>query len=104
MAAEVDAVALEHCRRAMVGGDNGSNRSLLCSGHRDSSWLSAYGPAAKPPMIAVMAAPAEELLRTTPIFSRLTAQDRQHIASVSSVKHYGRGEVIFEQESPSDAF
>jgi CRP-like cAMP-binding protein len=47
---------------------------------------------------------AEELLRTTPIFSRLTPADRRTVAEVSRVQHFGKGDLIFEQESPSDAF
>jgi CRP/FNR family transcriptional regulator len=47
---------------------------------------------------------AEELLRTTPIFSRLSVDDRRKIAEVATVRAFGRGEIIFEQESPSDAF
>jgi len=44
---------------------------------------------------------AEELLRTTPIFSRLNLADRQTIAAVSTVREFKRGETIFEQDSPS---
>ena len=47
---------------------------------------------------------AEDLLRTTPIFSRLSPGDRRTIASVATVREFGRGETIFEQESDSDAF
>jgi CRP/FNR family transcriptional regulator len=47
---------------------------------------------------------AEELLRTTPIFSRLAPADRRSIAEVSRVEQFEKGAVIFEQESPSDAF
>lgn len=54
-------------------------------------------------MIAVMST-AEELLRVTPIFSRLSAADRKTIAEVARVQTFGRGDTIFEQESPSDAF
>jgi CRP-like cAMP-binding protein len=46
---------------------------------------------------------AEELLRTTPIFSRLSAADRAAVAAVAAVRQYAKGETIFEQESPSDA-
>jgi CRP/FNR family transcriptional regulator len=46
---------------------------------------------------------AEELLRTAPIFSRLSQSDRQVVASVATVREYEKGETIFEQESPSDA-
>ena len=46
---------------------------------------------------------ADDLLRTTPIFSRLSAGDRRSIAEVSRVQHFPKGELIFQQESPSDA-
>jgi CRP/FNR family transcriptional regulator len=46
---------------------------------------------------------AEELLRTTPIFSRLNPADRAAVAAVAAVRQYSKGETIFEQESPSDA-
>ena len=48
-------------------------------------------------------AAAEELLRTTPIFSRLSSDDRRKIAEVATVGRFERGDIIFEQESPSDA-
>lgn len=48
-------------------------------------------------------ATAEELLRTTPIFSRLSPADRAAVAAVANVREYARGETIFEQESPSNA-
>jgi CRP/FNR family transcriptional regulator len=47
---------------------------------------------------------AEELLRTTPIFSRLAPTDRTSIAETARVQHFARGETIFEQDSASDAF
>jgi len=47
---------------------------------------------------------AEELLRTTPIFSRLSPADRRTIAEVSRVQQFDKGQMIFEQEAPSDAF
>jgi len=47
---------------------------------------------------------AEELLRTTPIFSRLSPADRRTVAEVARVQQFRKGETIFEQESPSDAF
>ena len=46
----------------------------------------------------------EETLRVTPIFSRLTPADRQIVAAVASLRTYPKGEMIFEQDSPSDAF
>ena len=54
-------------------------------------------------MIVVMPT-AEELLRTTPIFSRLSPADRKTVAEVSRVQEFAKGETIFEQDSPSDAF
>jgi len=53
-------------------------------------------------MMAVMPT-AEELLRVTPIFSRLSATDRKAVAEVARVQDFARGETIFEQEAPSDA-
>jgi len=47
---------------------------------------------------------AEELLRVTPVFSRLAPGDRKAIADVAAVREFHRGDLIFEQESPSDAF
>ena len=47
---------------------------------------------------------AEDLLRTTPIFSRLSPDDRRKIAAVAAVREFARGDTIFEQETPSDAF
>jgi CRP-like cAMP-binding protein len=54
-------------------------------------------------MITIMPT-AEDLLRTTPIFSRLSPTDRKTIAEVSRVQHFAKGDTIFEQDSPSDAF
>ncbi len=54
-------------------------------------------------MIVVMPT-AEELLRTTPIFSRLSPADRKVVAEVSRVQQFEKGDTIFEQDSPSDAF
>ena len=54
-------------------------------------------------MMAVMRT-AEELLRITPIFSRLSPGDRQAIAQVARVQEFVRGDTIFVQDSPSDAF
>jgi CRP-like cAMP-binding protein len=54
-------------------------------------------------MIGVMQT-AEELLRTTPIFSRLSPTDRKTIAEVARVRTFGKGDTIFEQDSPSDFY
>jgi CRP/FNR family transcriptional regulator len=54
-------------------------------------------------MIGVMSTP-EDLLRTAPIFSRLSPADRTAVAAVSRVQEFDKGATIFTQESPSDAF
>jgi CRP-like cAMP-binding protein len=54
-------------------------------------------------MMAVMPT-AEELLRTTPIFSRLSPTDRKTIAEVARVQEFEKGDVIFEQDSPSEFY
>jgi CRP/FNR family transcriptional regulator len=54
-------------------------------------------------MIGIMST-AEELLRTTPIFSRLSPADRKTIAEVARVHHFEKGNVIFEQDSPSEFY
>jgi Cyclic nucleotide-binding domain len=46
----------------------------------------------------------DAVLRVTPVFRKLTAEDRRTVAQAATIKHYGKGEVIFEQDSPSDAF
>jgi CRP/FNR family transcriptional regulator len=51
-----------------------------------------------------MAPTTDELLRTTPVFQKLAPEDRQRVAAVTTVRHYSRGETIFEQGAPSDAF
>ena len=54
-------------------------------------------------MMAVMVN-AEELLRTTPIFSRLSPADRKTIAQVARVQVFAKGDTIFEQEAPSEFY
>jgi CRP-like cAMP-binding protein len=46
----------------------------------------------------------EDILRVTPVFSRLSPADRRTVASAATVRDYAKGDVIFEQESPSNAF
>jgi len=50
-----------------------------------------------------MVAPAE-LLRSTPMFRKLTADDRERLASVARVREYVRNEVVFEEGAPSEFF
>src|SRR5678815_2937098 len=54
-------------------------------------------------MIGIMPT-AEELLRTTPIFSRLSPADRKTIAEVARVEQFEKGALIFEQDSPSEFY
>ena len=46
----------------------------------------------------------DAVLRITPVFRKLSPEDRRTIAHVATVRHYGKGELIFEQDAPSDAF
>jgi CRP-like cAMP-binding protein len=46
----------------------------------------------------------EAVLRVTPVFQKLTADDRRKDAEVASVRQYAKGRIIFEQDAPSDAF
>ena len=46
----------------------------------------------------------DELLRATPVFSRLSPVDRRKIAEAASLRRYPKGTVIFEQDTPSEAF
>ena len=44
------------------------------------------------------------LLRTTPVFRRLSPGDRRKVAEATSIRRFDKGEMIFEQDAPSDAF
>jgi CRP-like cAMP-binding protein len=46
----------------------------------------------------------EALLRITPGFRRLAPDDRQTIARAATIRRYAKGDTIFEQGTPSDAF
>ena len=46
----------------------------------------------------------EAVLKVTPVFRRLSPEDLRTVAQAAGVRQYGRGEMIFEQDTPSDAF
>ena len=46
----------------------------------------------------------EAVLKVTPVFRRLSAQDLHTIAQAATARHYEKGQVIFEQDSAADAF
>lgn len=46
----------------------------------------------------------EQILRETPSFRRLSAEDRQRIAGVARVASYARGDTVFGEAEPSDHF
>lgn len=48
--------------------------------------------------------PLEDVLRQTTLFRRLSSDDRAHIAAVSHVREYERGDRIFAEGDPSDFF
>jgi CRP/FNR family transcriptional regulator len=45
-----------------------------------------------------------DTLRLTPMFRRLSPEDRDRLAAVSRVVSYAKGDVIFSEGEPSDAF
>jgi CRP/FNR family transcriptional regulator len=54
-----------------------------------------------------MSASLEEidaLLRVTPVFRKLSPEDRRTVAQAATIRHYEKGDLIFEQDTPSDAF
>jgi CRP-like cAMP-binding protein len=54
-----------------------------------------------------MSATVDEIdgvLRATPVFQKLTPEDRRKVAEVAAVRRYARGQIIFEQGTPSEAF
>ena len=46
----------------------------------------------------------DALLAATPVFRKLSPQDRRTVAQHASLKRYEKGDTIFEQATPSDAF
>ena len=46
----------------------------------------------------------DALLRVTPVFRKLSQEDRRTVAQEATIKRYGKGELIFEQDMPADAF
>jgi CRP/FNR family transcriptional regulator len=54
--------------------------------------------------VSILFEEVDSLLRVTPVFKKLKPEDRQTIARASSIRRYARGETIFEQGTPSDAF
>jgi len=46
----------------------------------------------------------EQILRETPSFRRLSAEDRQRVAAVARVANYVRGDTVFAEAEPSDHF
>lgn len=46
----------------------------------------------------------DRVLRATPVFQKLAPEDRRKVAEVAAVRRYHKGQIIFEQGTPSDAF
>ena len=46
----------------------------------------------------------EALLKVTPVFRKLSSDDRRTVAQAATVRRYAKGDLIFEQDAPSDAF
>jgi len=51
-----------------------------------------------------MERPSTELLSRIPIFRRVIEDDRERLAAVSLLRHYERGDTVFEEGDPSDSF
>lgn len=54
-----------------------------------------------------MSLPADDIddvLKATPVFRKLSPEDRATVARAAGVRSYRKGETIFEQDTPSDAF
>ena len=51
-----------------------------------------------------MPAAIDDVLRTSSLFRRVGPEDRQRLASIAHLKTYSRGDVIFRESDPSDAF
>jgi CRP-like cAMP-binding protein len=49
-------------------------------------------------------AEVESILKVTPVFRKLAPEDLYTIARAAAVKRYAKGDMIFEQSSPADAF
>lgn len=46
----------------------------------------------------------EDAIRRTAMFRRLSESDRAHLAAVSKLKRYGKGDLVFGEGDPSDMF
>jgi CRP/FNR family transcriptional regulator len=46
----------------------------------------------------------DDLLRTIPMFRRVSAEDRAHILQVAHLRRFARGETIFREGDPADEF
>lgn len=46
----------------------------------------------------------DAVLAATPVFRKLSAEDRRTVAQAAMLKRYEKGQTIFEQAMPSDAF
>ena len=49
-------------------------------------------------------AEVETILRRTPVFQRLSPPDLHTVATAAAIRRYAKGQVLFEQDTPSDAF
>jgi CRP-like cAMP-binding protein len=46
----------------------------------------------------------DQILRETPSFRRLSAEDRQRVATVARIKTFAKGDTVFAEAEPSDFF
>ena len=46
----------------------------------------------------------DALLKVTPVFRKLSPEDRRTVAQAATIRRFAKGDLIFEQDAPSDAF
>jgi CRP-like cAMP-binding protein len=51
-----------------------------------------------------MSVPIADVLRTTPVFRKLSSDDRERVAAHAQLRHYPRGALIFSEGEPSETF
>ena len=51
-----------------------------------------------------MQRPTSAVLAQIPLFRRVSAEDRERLIAVSQLRTYDRGDVVFEEDDPSDFF
>ena len=51
-----------------------------------------------------MTAEVRDLMRQVPLYRRLSEEDRSHLAAMTSVRTYEKGDVVFAEADVADQF